>query len=107
MQLKQKKIKGYSGLRKAELIKLLETGKRPDKKKNQTDKKKNQTTTTKQPSNKPLLITMNTTTPDKAPPLSNKSLVELYKMSLALKKTINDEVNTAEIKKQQNCIGKS
>ena len=117
VELKKKGIKGITGLDKAGLQKLLDTGKPPMKKQKEVKKevkrekpKKEEKKEEKKPEiKKPLLLTLKPSEPPKTkgrPPLTNKSLVELYKMKLNLEKTIKDNVNSAEAERSKTILEK-
>jgi len=90
--LKNKGIKGYSGLKKDELMKMLDSGKKPETKKQEVKKepvkkKEEEPVKKKEPAKK-----QNQETPK----FGNKPIEELYKNIESLKKQIKDGANKIE-----------
>ncbi len=129
IELKKQGIKGITGKTKPELLQMLQSGKsepskpkpkpKPDPKPKpkpkpkpdpKPDPKPKQQTNEIDKLNPPLLLKLKTTEPEpeqnKAPPLANKSLIELYKMNLNLEKTIKDNVNTSEAERSKKILKK-
>ena len=117
IQLREKGIKGTTGLNKGQLMELLKTGKKPVKLPRASA---TQSTVPYQgepdvPFQEKIKIKVKKKKPSpvkedfkaiSAVPLSNKSLVELYKMNLSLEKIINDSVNVSEAEHSKRVLVK-
>jgi len=95
IELKKLGVRGYSGKKKAQLEDMLNKAK---------SKKQDEPKQAKQPA----LLGMKTeqAVPDTAPPLANKSLIELYKKIQSLEKRLADNVNPNEKKQTENTLDK-
>ena len=96
IELKRLGVRGYSGKKKAQLEQML----------NKAKSKKSE-----EPKQEPkpvALLGMKTeqAVPDTAPPLANKSLIELYKKIQSLQKRLDDNINPNEKKQTENTLDK-
>lgn len=92
--LKNKGIKGYSGLKKDELMKMLDSGKKPETKKQEVKKepvKKKEAVKKQEPVKK-----NEAKKEEETPKFGNKPIEELYKNIESLKKQIKDGANKIE-----------
>lgn len=98
IELKKLGVRGYSGKKKAQLEDMLNKAKSKKPEAKQEPKQA-----------KPVaLLGMKTeqAIPDTAPPLANKSLIELYKKIQSLQKRLEDNVNPNEKKQTENTLDK-
>jgi len=98
IELKRLGVRGYSGKKKAQLEDML----------NKAKSKKPETKQEPKQAKPVALLGMKTeqAVPDTAPPLANKSLIELYKKIQSLQKRLDDNVNPNEKKQTENTLDK-
>jgi hypothetical protein len=100
IELKRLGVRGYSGKKKAQLEQMLNKAKskKPEEPKQEP----------KQEPKPVALLGMKTeqAVPDTAPPLANKSLIELYKKIQSLQKRLDDNINPNEKKQTENTLDK-